>query len=279
MNIYDKLKQLSLTESEKPLIDYVIEHSEDIMNMSASDISKNSYVSVSTIYRIIDKLELSGLQAFKSHIHFDRERYQKELVSVDYNYPVRINNTNHEIMTKMLNLYDQTLHSTLNLVNLDEFGKIVQKMYDANVIALFPSIGNFFMAECFRQNMLEIGKDVIVEKQIFYQTKVAETLKKGDLAIVISHANRTPHVEDFIRVMNKNQVTTVLISSTKESELSKLVDYHLYFASYEDSEEKIASFSSRASLQFLLDCLYACYFNKDYEKNIDYRIEHYIELS
>lgn len=75
----------------------------------------------------------------------------------------------------MLNLYDQTLHSTLNLVNLDEFGKIVQKMYDANVIALFPSIGNFFMAECFRQNMLEIGKDVIVEKQIFYQTKVAET--------------------------------------------------------------------------------------------------------
>ena len=60
-------------------------------------------------------------------------------------------------MTKMLNLYDQTLHSTLNLVNLDEFGKIVQKMYDANVIALFPSIGNFFRAECFRQNMLEIG--------------------------------------------------------------------------------------------------------------------------
>ena len=51
-------RQLSLTESEKQLIDYVIEHSEDIMNMSASDISKNSYVSVSTIYRIIDKLEL-----------------------------------------------------------------------------------------------------------------------------------------------------------------------------------------------------------------------------
>lgn len=45
------------------------------MNISAADISKNSYVSVSTIYRIIDKLELSGLQAFKSHIHFDRERY------------------------------------------------------------------------------------------------------------------------------------------------------------------------------------------------------------
>ena len=61
MNIYDKLEQLSLTESEKTLIDYVVEHSEDIMNMSASDISKNSYVSVSTIYRIIDKLGFSGL--------------------------------------------------------------------------------------------------------------------------------------------------------------------------------------------------------------------------
>lgn len=75
MKIYNKLEQLSLTESEKILLDYVVEHSEDTMNMSASDISKNSYVSVSTIYRIIDKLELSGLQAFKSHIHFNRERY------------------------------------------------------------------------------------------------------------------------------------------------------------------------------------------------------------
>lgn len=80
------------------------------MNMSASDISKNSYVSVSTIYRIIDKLELSGLQAFKSHIHFDRERYQKELISVDYNYPFRINNMNHEIMTKISMIRHFILH-------------------------------------------------------------------------------------------------------------------------------------------------------------------------
>ena len=278
MNIYDSIEQLDLTDSEKTLIDYVMDHSDDIMNMSASEISKKSYVSVSTIYRIIDKLNLSGLQAFKSHIHFDREKYQKELVSVDYNYPFRINNTNHEIMTKMRSLYDQTLDSTLNLIDLEEYGKIVQKMHDASTIALFPSIGNYFMAESFRQNMLELGKNVLVEKQIFYQIKVAETLKKGDLAIVISYANRTPHVEDFIRIMKKNGVTTVLISSTKESELSKLVDYHLYFASYENHEEKIASFSSRASLQFLLDCLYACYFNRDYERNINYRIEHYVEL-
>ena len=117
MNIYDKLEQLSLTESEKILIDYVVEHSEDIMNMSAADISKNSYVSVSTIYRIIEKLELSGLQAFKSHIHFDRERYQKELVSVDYNYPFRINNTNHEIMTKMLKVVETYRADSENEVN------------------------------------------------------------------------------------------------------------------------------------------------------------------
>ena len=77
-------------------------------------------------------------------------------------------------MTKMLNLYDQTLHSTLNLVNLDEFGKIVQKMYDANVIALFPSIGNFFTAECFRQNMLEIGKDVIVENRFSIKQRLLQ---------------------------------------------------------------------------------------------------------
>lgn len=275
MNIYDQIEQLELTHSETNLIDYVMSHSEEIMNMSASDIAKNSYVSVSTIYRIIDKLNLSGLQAFKSHIHFDRDKYQKELVSVDYNYPFRINNTNHEIITKMHSLYNQTLDSTLNLIDSEEFRLIVQNMYDASIIALFPSIGNYFMAESFRQNMLEIGKNVLVERQIYYQYKVAETLKKGDLAIVISYANRTPHVEECIRMMKKKGVIVVLISSTKESELSKLIDYHLYFSSYESLEDKIAPFSSRTSLQFLLDCLYACYFNRDYEKNTQYRIDHY----
>ena len=69
----------------------------------------------------------------------------------------------------------------------------------------------------------------------------------------------------------------ILISSTIEIPLAQYVDYHLYFSSYEDSEEKIASFSSRISLQYLLDCIYACYFNKDYIKNLHHKIDHYID--
>ena len=60
-------------------------------------------------------------------------------------------------MTQMLSLYEQTLKNTFNLIDLDELLHIVQALKKANNIYIFPSIGNYFMAESFHQSMLEIG--------------------------------------------------------------------------------------------------------------------------
>ncbi|MDE6953675.1 MAG: hypothetical protein K2P09_07680 [Erysipelotrichales bacterium] len=55
-------------------------------------------------------------------------------------------------------------------------------------------------------------------------------------------------------------------------------DYQLYFCSYENKEEKIASFSSKLSLQYLLDCLYVFYLSRRYKENLNYHIHYYKEL-
>lgn len=133
------------------------------------------------------------------------------------------------------------------------------------------------MAESFQQNMLEIGVKVEVVKEHFYQHWNAQSCQKGDVVMIISYAGKTPYLNDIVKTLKEKDVTMILISSTIQIPFAKYVDYHLYFASYEDSEEKIASFSSRISLQYLLDCIYACYFNRDYEKNLTHKIEHYID--
>lgn len=38
--------------------------------------------------------------------------------------------------------------------------------------------------------------------------------------------------------------------------------------------QKIASFTSRLSLQYLLDVIFACYFNRHYQENIDLKNKH-----
>lgn len=278
MNIFTQIKQTNnFTEGEKIFADYIMNHPYDVLQLDLQRLSKNSYVSPSTIYRVIKKLGLSGFNQLKAQITLQLENMQQENHDVDYNYPFHKLNTHHQIMTNMLSLYDQTLKSTFNLIDLDVFLKVVQTLYNAQNIIIFPSIGNYFMAESFQQNMLEIGVKVEVVKERFYQHWNAHACKKGDVVMIISYAGRTPYLEEIIKTLHQKEVTMILISSTIHIPIAQYVNYHLYFSSYEDSEEKIASFASRISLQYLLDCIYACFFNRDYEKNLNHKIHNYID--
>ena len=180
-------------------------------------------------------------------------------------------------MTQMLSLYEQTLKNTFNLIDLDELLHIVQALKKANNIYIFPSIGNYFMAESFQQSMLEIGVKVDVIKEAYYQHWIVQLCKVGDIVMLISYAWRTPQIKNIVQELNQKNIPIILISSTIHTPIDQFAKYHLYFSSYEDSEEKIASFSSRISLQYLLDCIYACYFNRDYQKNLEYKIKNYID--
>lgn len=277
MDLFTKIKAMnSFTESEQTFIDFIFNHPYDVIQLNLQQLSKTSYVSISTIYRVMEKLEINGLNQLKLQIS-ESLKNNENLKNIDYNYPFQKTNTHYQILTQMLELYDQTLKNTINLTDLDVLLHTVQALKKANNIYIFPSIGNYFMAESFQQNMLEIGVKVDVIKEAYYQHWHVQLCNENDIVMLISYAGRTPQIMDIVHDLNKKNIPIILISSTIHTPIDQFARYHLYFSSYEDSEEKIASFSSRISLQYLLDCIYACYFNRDYEKNLEYKIKNYID--
>lgn len=277
MYLFTKIKAMnSFTESEQTFIDFIFNHPYDVIQLNLQQLSKTSYVSISTIYRVMEKLEINGLNQLKLQIS-ESLKNNENLKNIDYNYPFQKTNTHYQILTQMLELYDQTLKNTINLIDLDVLLHTVQALKKANNIYIFPSIGNYFMAESFQQNMLEIGVKVDVIKEAYYQHWHVQLCDENDIVMLISYAGRTPQIMDIVHDLNKKNIPIILISSTIHTPIDQFAKYHLYFSSYEDSEEKIASFSSRISLQYLLDCIYACYFNRDYEKNLEYKIKNYID--
>lgn len=277
MDLFTKIKAMnSFTESEQTFIDFIFNHPYDVIQLNLQQLSKTSYVSISTIYRVMEKLEINGLNQLKLQIS-ESLKNNENLKNIDYNYPFQKTNTHYQILTQMLELYDQTLKNTINLIDLDVLLHTVQALKKANNIYIFPSIGNYFMAESFQQNMLEIGVKVDIIKEAYYQHWHVQLCDENDIVMLISYAGRTPQIMDIVHDLNKKNIPIILISSTIHTPIDQFARYHLYFSSYEDSEEKIASFSSRISLQYLLDCIYACYFNRDYEKNLEYKIKNYID--
>lgn len=276
MNIFNKLDQLAtLTENEKILVAFIKDHTQQFLTMNAQDVSKQCFISVSTIYRLCNKLNLSGLSEFKVLVSASMNSHLQEKEELNYDYPIKQNETQYQIAHKLKEVYDQTLISTLNLLDFDQIRLAASALVKAKQIDIYTSAGNIYFAENFKFQMQEIGVKVNVPLEEYAQRLNAATSDDQHVAIVISFGGRGHSIERICSVLKKNKTPIILIGAGNNHPQQKYASYRLYMCDYENHYNKISSFSTRLSLLYLLDNLYTCYFRLNYEKNIENKLYYY----
>ena len=148
-------------------------------------------------------------------------------------------------------------------------------MKKAKTIDIYTSAGNLYFAENFKFQMQEIGIQVNVPNEEYMQRLTASSSDDTHLAFIISFGGRGLLMNYFVQTLKAVKTPIVLISSTHENTLMSYVDYQLFMSSYENHYNKISSFSTRLSLLYILDCLYTCYFELDYESNVQKKLAYY----
>ena len=280
MNIFSKLDKLTdLTQNEKTLVCYMQDNPENFIKMSASEISKACFISTSSIYRLCKKVGLAGLAELKVQVSLSINEYLKEQNSLNFDYPFKQNETQNQVVLKMKELYEQTIQSSLNLIDLNVLKLVASILKKAKYIDFYTSAGNIYFAENFKFQMQEIGTFINVPIEEYHQLLTASTSDEKHVAIIVSFEGRGLIAENLANILKKNNTPIILISSTNENPITKYADYHLYLSSNENHFNKISSFSTRLSLLYLLDCIYTCYFKFDYEKNVNYKLSTYKKLS
>ncbi|MCD7894982.1 MAG: MurR/RpiR family transcriptional regulator [Erysipelotrichaceae bacterium] len=279
MNIFNKLNLMNLTESEETLVSYIKNHTEDFIEKSASEIASSCFVSVSTIYRLCKKLDISGLSELKVLVSSNKDNYMKESDNLNYNYPVDKNATQYQITHQLQTVYDQTITSTINLLDLEELRLSVSKLKKAKMIDVYTSAGNIYFAENFKFQMQEIGVYVNVPVDEYLQRLSVSISDHTHCAIVISFGGRGMLVKDLVMHLKKNKTPIILITSTDNDKIIPYATHILYMSSYEDHYNKISSFATRLSILYILDCLYTCYFKLDYDQNISNKLNYYEKMA
>lgn len=279
MNIFSKMDSLAnLTENEKILVSFIKENPEAFVKMTSSEISKASFVSNATIYRLCKKLELSGISELKILISASVGDYLKEQTTLDFNYPIHPNETQYQITRTLKELYEQTVVSSLNNLDLEQLRQAAALMKKTPFIDIYTSAGNLFFAENFKFQMQEIGRFVNVPAEEYQQRLAAAASDPSHLSIIVSYGGRGKMIPQIIAILKKNKSPFLLISSTEEIPFAKDAAYHLYLSSNESHYNKISSFSTRLSLLFVLDCLYTSYFKLDYEDNVAVKMDYYNKI-
>ena len=276
MNLFINLKEnKDLSKNERVLADYILKHPEDVLKMSSKDLGKECFVSTATVYRLCDKLGLSGFSDLKIKITSSLDDYRKSNENFNFDFPVNQFQTHYEIIQKIKEDYEQTLNLTANLFSLDQLRLIASAMKKAQIIDVYTSAGNINFALNFQFQMQEIGKQVNVPIDEYQQRLIAASCDENHLAIIITFGGRGILSDILPRILHKVKTPIVLISSYDYTFEDLDPDYQLYISPYENHYKKISSFSTRLSILYILDVLYTCYFKLDYQENIEKKLAYY----
>mgnify|MGYP000939646602 FL=1 len=276
MNLFINLKEnKDLSKNERVLADYILKHPEDVLKMSSKDLGKVCFVSTATVYRLCDKLGLSGFSDLKIKITSSLDDYRKRNEDFNFDFPVNQFQTHYEIIQKIKEDYEQTLNLTANLFSLDQLRLIASAMEKAQIIDVYTSAGNINFALNFQFQMQEIGIQVNVPIDEYQQRLTAASSNENHLAIIITFGGRGILSDILPRILHKVKTPIVLISSYDYTFKDLDPDYQLYISPYENHYKKISSFSTRLSILYILDVLYTCYFKLDYQENIEKKLAYY----
>ena len=276
MNLFINLKEnKDLSKNERVLADYILKHPEDVLKMSSKYLGKVCFVSTATVYRLCDKLGLSGFSDLKIKITSSLDDYRKSNEDFNFDFPVNQFQTHYEIIQKIKEDYEQTLNLTANLFSLDQLRLIASAMKKAQIIDVYTSAGNINFALNFQFQMQEIGIQVNVPIDEYQQRLIAASSNENHLAIIITFGGRGILSDILPRILHKVKTPIVLISSYDYTFEDLDPDYQLYISPYENHYKKISSFSTRLSILYILDVLYTCYFKLDYQENIKKKLAYY----
>ena len=276
MNLFINLKEnKDLSKNERVLADYILKHPEDVLKMSSKYLGKVCFVSTATVYRLCDKLGLSGFSDLKIKITSSLDDYRKSNEDFNFDFPVNQFQTHYEIIQKIKEDYEQTLNLTANLFSLDQLRLIASAMKKAQIIDVYTSAGNINFALNFQFQMQEIGIQVNVPIDEYQQRLTAASSNENHLAIIITFGGRGILSDILPRILHKVKTPIVLISSYDYTFKDLDPDYQLYISPYENHYKKISSFSTRLSILYILDVLYTCYFKLDYQENIEKKLAYY----
>ncbi len=276
MNLFINLKEnKDLSKNERVLADYILKHPEDVLKMSSKYLGKVCFVSTATVYRLCDKLGLSGFSDLKIKITSSLDDYRKSNEDFNFDFPVNQFQTHYEIIQKIKEDYEQTLNLTANLFSLDQLRLIASAMEKSQIIDVYTSAGNINFALNFQFQMQEIGIQVNVPIDEYQQRLTAASSNENHLAIIITFGGRGILSDILPRILHKVKTPIVLISSYDYTFEDLDPDYQLYISPYENHYKKISSFSTRLSILYILDVLYTCYFKLDYQENIEKKLAYY----
>ncbi|MEG0592448.1 MAG: MurR/RpiR family transcriptional regulator [Coprobacillus sp.] len=275
MSIMTQLEfELDFSSSEKEIAKYILNHGDDVLSLSVKELAKKTYTSPATIVRLCKKIGLEGYNDFKikysAELQYDLHHNDR----IDVNFPFSKDDSHTLISHKIASLSQEVISETIKLINFDQLDKIVDLIYQYHDIDIYGSGNSLLAAMSFQHKMMRIQRSINIKILHGEQVFQSYNANENRLSIIISYSGETYELIQVAQTVKEKKSPLIVLTSIGDNHLSHYADYILNFGSREKVFTKIAPFASQASMEYLMNVIFSCVFQKDYEENIQNKISY-----
>lgn len=273
MLIRERLEACDFSNSERAVVDFILEKKLEIRDMTTKEIAREAFASPSTLIRIAHKMGFEGWNGLKEAFLKEEEYLGSHFQDIDANLPFQKGDTIMSIAGKIAALRKEAIDDTRALLSHDDLQKAVLMLRQADPIGVYAASNNLIIAREFQHNMARIGRRVEMcqlQGEVVFTAYMAE---RSSCAIVISYSGETPILIRAVQMLKEHHIPVIVITNIGDSSLARKGDLVLRICTREKQYSKIATFTTDSSIAYLLDVLYSCLFALDYEKNLQRKID------
>lgn len=266
-NILKEKEQFSYIEGL--VADYILVQQNDLASQSARYIAKQINTAPSTVIRLCQKIGYEGYNDFKQAFLQEIEYLSSHFNEINPNYPFDYNDKNVVVANKMGQLYHEIINDTLSLIDHDILQASINILKKAKTIYVCSSGVQSDLAKTFKDKMLKIGKNVIVESKMDDAFYMASFCENDSVFLMISYSGETENILRIAEKLTKRNIFLIAVTTYGGNSLSQFANYTLAVSTREKLISNLGSFSMNLSTLFLLDILYMNIFNDNFQTNFN----------
>lgn len=254
--IREQLEEIAFLENNAiaKVAKYML-NAEEVMNVTVTNILKDTQVTSPTPTRLAQKLGLSGFSQLKVLLDIQNKR---EIQSKE------------EIRSKNLKEYEASILETFNIIyNKIEEKQIkrIAKLINSTTKTIFLAEGsNVFFLQELSFKLRRLKKIALAPIENHDKFIHVHMLQEQDVCFAISLSGTTKSTMDLVAQAKKSGCKVILITTNNSKEFTE-VDEVIFIDTNEELRQ-INNMKTRLAIISLLDLLYINILNLDFEENI-----------
>ena len=261
-----KMRQIKdLSPSERHIVNYIFSNLQDVSNMGIVELGDKTFTSTTTVKRLCRKLGIESYTDFRLALSAEISNYVRLSIIEGAQDPVGRYDTVFDIVNKVSDQNAKSIIDTGTLNHTDTITEIIELMKAAKQIDFYGVGPSNLVAADAQLKCMRLGIPSTAYGDKVSMIINARNSKEGHLAFLISYTGETDDVIEVANQLEENGVTTISLTSLRESRLGKSCTYQLYVQASE-TWDRLGGMSSRISTLNVIDILFTALINTDYDK-------------